>query len=70
MELHLCRFKLDILLSHLPCRHPKPDIQMQTFLIWDLLIFVVLLFLNEKNEKTCWIYKNNVFANWEKYKVG
>ena len=50
MELHLCRFKLDILLSHLPCRHSKPDIQMQTFLIWDLLIFVVLLFLNEKNQ--------------------
>ena len=22
-----------------------------------------------KKIKTCWIYKNNVFANWGKYKV-
>ena len=28
----------------------------------------MLSFLSEKI-KTCWIYKNNVFANWENYKV-
>ena len=28
----------------------------------------MLLFLREKI-KTCWIYKNTVFANWEKYEV-
>ena len=28
----------------------------------------MLLFLIKKI-KTCWIYKNTLFANWEKYKV-
>ena len=28
---------------------PKPDIQMQTFLTWDYLFFM-LLFLSEKNQ--------------------
>ena len=49
-----------------PIGTPKPDIQMQTFLTWDS--FFMLLFFSEKF-KTCWIYKNTVFANREKYEV-
>ena len=56
-------FKLEILQSWLPCRHPKT--QHSDADISDLgFILVMLLFLSEKI-KTCWLYKNNVFANWE-----
>ena len=46
---------------------PKPDIHMWTFLTWDKkkLCFYFLV----KKIKTYWIYKNTVFANWEKYEV-
>ena len=100
----------------------NPDIQMRTFLTWDFLFFLILLFFSEKNPnllgiqehcihklgkirselkllfgvyywflklytgiiwhllpfawdfvvkkiQTCWIYKNVVFVNWEKYEV-
>ena len=50
-----------------PVGPPKPDVQMRTFLTWDFF-FLMLLFFIEKI-KTCWIYKNTVFANWEKYEV-
>ena len=42
----------------------KPGIQMRAFLILD---FFQCFCVREKI-KTCWIY-NNVFANWEKYKL-
>ena len=51
-----------------PIGTPKPDIQMQTFLIWDLFYILCFYFLVKKI-KTCWIHKNAVFANWEKYEV-
>ena len=48
-ELHLWRFKLEILQSvaPLPVGPQKPDIQMWTFLTWD---FFMLLFFSEKNQ--------------------
>ena len=46
-ELHLWRFKLEMLKSDTPVGTQKPDIQMQTFLTWDYY-FVMLLFLSEK----------------------
>ena len=47
-----------------PIGAPKPDIQMQIF-----LYFLMPLFLREKNINLLDIYKNAVFANWEKYEV-
>ena len=44
----------------------KPDIQRRTFPISDY--FLCFKFWVKKI-KTCWIHKNNVFANWEKYKA-
>ena len=49
MELHLWRFKLEILQSRLPRRHPKT--QHSDANISDLgFILVLLLFLSEKNQ--------------------
>ena len=64
-ELHLWRFKLEIVQSVGP---PKPNSQMWTFLTWDFFSFLCFYFLVKKI-KTCWVYKNTVFAKWEKYKV-
>ena len=52
-----------------PVGTPKPDIQMQIFLTWDLKINKYAFSFLWKKIKTCWIYKNTVFANWEKYEV-
>ena len=46
-NLHLWRFKLEILQSLLPLGTLKPDIQMQTFLTWD---FFLMIFFSEKNQ--------------------
>ena len=60
-ELHPLRFELQILLSCLPVGTlTKPDIQISDF--FNAFIF------ESKKIKTCWIFKNNVFANWEKHK--
>ena len=77
-ELHPLRFELQIWLGGHPNTQSfifgdsnwkfctlKPDIQMQTFLTWD--IFFLCFYFWVKKIKTCWIYKNTVFANWEKY---
>ena len=50
-----------------PVGPPKPDIQMWTFLTWDF--FFLCFYFLEKKIKTCWIYKNTVFTNWEKYEA-
>ena len=50
-----------------PVGTPKPDIQMQTFLTWDFCFLYFYFWV--KKIKTCWIHKNTVFANWEKYEV-
>ena len=39
---------------------------MQTFLILEKKY---AFYFGVTKSKTCWIYKNNVFVNWEKYKV-
>ena len=44
----------------------KPDIQMWTFLIWDFFYAFIWV---KKKKKLLDIYKNNVFANRDKYKV-
>ena len=67
-ELHLWRFKLEILQSWLPRRPPKTwqsdaDISDFGFLFFNAFIFLW------KKIKTCWIYNNTVFANWGKYEV-
>ena len=68
MKLHLSRFKLEILQSWLPhrpskTRHSDADISDLGFLSFLCFYFFV------KKIKTYWIYKNTVFANWEKYEV-
>ena len=50
-----------------PIGTPKPDIQMRIFLTWDLFFYAFIFVW--KKIKTCWIYKNTVLANWEKYEV-
>ena len=45
----------------------KPDIQMRIFLTRDSSFFNTFIWV--KKIKTCWIYKNTVFTNWEKYEV-
>ena len=53
-----------------PVGTPKPDIQMRIFLTWDLFIFYAFIFAWKKKSKPVgYIYKNSVFANWEKYEV-
>ena len=47
----------------------KPHIQIRTRLIRDFLFLFLMLILLSDKIKTCWISKNNVFANWGKYKV-
>ena len=60
MELHLWRFKLEINVAvGDPVGTLKPDIQMQTFLIWGKKI--VLLFLNDKNQNLLDIYTRIVY---------
>ena len=49
-----------------PVGTPKPDIQMRIFLTWDYYFFWCAFIFVCKKIKTCWIYKNTVFANWEK----
>ena len=60
--------------SQSPAGTPKPDIQMRIFLTWDFFYFFFKCFYfcvkNKIKIKTCWIYMNTVFTNWEKYEVG
>ena len=48
--------------------YPAGTQKFRCRLFWLGIFFFMLLFLSEKI-KTCWIYKNTIFANWEKYKV-
>ena len=49
-ELHLQKFKLEILQKFgYPVGPQNPDIQMLTFLTWDFFFFL-LLFFSEKNQ--------------------
>ena len=50
-----------------PVGTQNPDIQMRTFLSWDF--FLECFCFCVKKIKTCWVYKNAVFANWGKYEV-
>ena len=55
-----------------PIGTPKPDIQMRILLTcFSLNYFLCFYFCIKKqtNNKTCWIYKNMVFTNLEKYQV-
>ena len=51
-----------------PVGTQKPDIQMQTFLTCESKKLKMLYFWVKKI-KTCWIYKNTVFANCKKYEM-
>ena len=71
MELHLRRFKLEILLSQLPCWHPNKtrhsDEDISDFRF--VSVFVLLLFLSKKKKKkkkSLGHTTNNVFTNWQK----
>ena len=66
-ELHLWKFKLEILQSRLPHRPPKT--QHLDVGISDLgfLSFSCIYFFSEKNQSLLDIH--TVFENWEKYKV-
>ena len=45
-----------------PIGPPKPDIQMQTFLTWDLFIFfLMLLFFSEKNQNLL-LFKRTMYS--------
>ena len=48
--------------SWLPSRNPKT-----WYLDADICDFFFKAFILVEKIKTCWIYKNNVFASWEKY---
>ena len=82
-ELHPLRFELQIWLlpwssifknsdwkfcSRLPCRYPKTWHWGGHFWL-GILFFKCFYFWVKKHTKTCWLYKNAVFANWEKDEV-
>ena len=48
--------------SLLHCRHPK------TWHFWFGTFLMLYIFEWKNTKKTCWIQKNDAFANWEKHK--
>ena len=53
--------------SWLPRRPPKT--RHSDAVTFDLGFFFLCFYFSVKKIKTCWIYKNTVFTNWEKYEV-
>ena len=52
-----------------PVGTQKPNTQMWTSLIWAFKKNNYAFIFEWKKIKTCWISKNSVFTNWEKYEV-
>ena len=55
--------------SQLPCRHPDTSHWDGVISDLGLFFFKLCFYFWVEKIKACWIYKHNVFANWENYKV-
>ena len=66
--LDLWRFKLEILLL-VTLWAPLQNLIFRRGHFWFRILFILFLSEKQNKNKNCWIYKNNVSANWEKYKV-